>query len=106
REQVSELSRDSKVRWIGIASHLWATRDDVVEYASDYKVGMPLIFDEQGELFRSFRATRLPTLIFADQTGRVVRRVEGVDENLSRHVAALVEGSARRRAFRTHWGGA
>jgi len=90
REQVSELSRDSKVRWIGIASHLWATRDDVVEYASDYKVGMPLIFDEQGELFRSFRATRLPTLIFADRTGRVVRRVEGVDENLSRHVTALI----------------
>ncbi len=79
REQVSALAGDSRVRWLGIASGLWAKREDLRRYRTDYQVTIPLTLDASGVLFREFRVNDVPTLIVADARGKIVQRVEPTD---------------------------
>jgi peroxiredoxin len=76
REQVAALANDHHVRWLGIASGLWATPEDLQDYRAKYKVTIPLTLDESGTLFREFRVTNTPTIIIADARGKIVRRVD------------------------------
>ena len=79
REQVSELSGNQRVRWIGIASGLWASPDDLREYQTENKIRIPLTLDESGKLFRTFRVTDVPTVLIADSNGKVIQRVNSDD---------------------------
>jgi hypothetical protein len=75
REQVGALAQDQRVRWIGIASGLWASADDLRKYRDDYKIGIPLTLDESGALFRVFRVADVPTVLIADAQGKLIRRM-------------------------------
>jgi len=74
REQVNALAQDQRVRWIGIASGLWASAGDLRQYRKDYKVRIPLTLDESGALFRAFGVADVPTVLIADAQGKLVRR--------------------------------
>jgi hypothetical protein len=63
------------VRWIGVASGLWATAEDLRKYRDDYEVRIPLTLDESGRLFRAFRVTEVPTVLIADAQGKLIRRI-------------------------------
>jgi peroxiredoxin len=76
REQVTALSHNLHLRWLGVASGLWATPKDLQEYRTKYNVGIPLTLDESGTLFREFGVSNTPTIIVADAQGSIVRRVE------------------------------
>ncbi len=76
RTQASALAGDPRVRWLGIASGLWANFDDLRHYQSEHGVGMPLTLDASGELFRAFRVNDVPTVFVADANGRIVRRLD------------------------------
>ena len=90
REQVATFSRVARVRWLGVASGLWATPDELREYQMKHKIGIPLTLDESGTLFRQFGVTDTPTIVLADANGKVVRRIEpGELQDLSKAVAAL-----------------
>lgn len=77
RAQFSALANDAHVRWLGIASGLWANSDDLRKYRSEYQVTIPLTLDASGEEFRAFRVNDVPTFLIADAHGRIVRRIEG-----------------------------
>jgi peroxiredoxin len=77
REQFSALSSDPRLRWLGIASGLWANSEDLRKYRAEYKVTIPLTLDASGEVFRTFRVNDVPTVLIADARGRIVRRIEG-----------------------------
>jgi thiol-disulfide isomerase/thioredoxin len=77
REQFSALSSDPRLRWLGIASGLWANSGDLRKYRAQYKVTIPLTLDASGEVFREFRVNDVPTVLIADARGRIVRRIEG-----------------------------
>jgi thiol-disulfide isomerase/thioredoxin len=77
REQWSALSGDPRMRWLGIASGLWANSEDLRQYRAEYKVTIPLTLDASGEVFRAFRVNEVPTVLIADAGGRIVRRIEG-----------------------------
>jgi len=79
REQVAALANAPGTRWLGIASGLWATPDDLRQYRTKYVVGIPLALDESGALFRSFAVNQVPTALIVDTSGRIVRRIEGSD---------------------------
>jgi thiol-disulfide isomerase/thioredoxin len=79
RQQVTALAGDGRVRWLGIASGLWAKREDLLEYQQKYQVTVPLTLDASGTLFREFRVNDVPTVIIADSHGRIVQRVEPSD---------------------------
>jgi peroxiredoxin len=90
REQVNRLAKSDRARWLGIASGIWASADDVREYRKQYNVGIPLTLDESGELFRSFRVMNVPTLVIIDAQGRMARRIEGNAENLGTVLEAVL----------------
>lgn len=79
REQVSTLTGERRVRWLGIASGLWATPQDLRDYRDKYHIGIPLALDESGALFRSFNVAEVPAALIVDASGRIVRRVEGAE---------------------------
>jgi hypothetical protein len=89
REQVSALSGDPQLRWLGIASGLWANSEDLRQYRAKYRVTIPLTLDASGEVFRAFRVNDVPTVLIADAGGRVLRRIEG---------SAAEDGAALRTA--------
>jgi thiol-disulfide isomerase/thioredoxin len=86
REQFSALAADPRLRWLGIASGLWANAEDLRQYRSEYKVTIPLTLDASGEVFRAFRVNDVPTVLIADAGGRLVRRIEG---SAAQNAAAL-----------------
>jgi len=94
RLQVDALAKEHpQVRWLGIASSLWATKQDLGKYQADYKVTIPLTLDESGALFRTFQVRNVPTVLVIDTHGRIERRMEGSDPQLP---AALQAVTSRR----------
>jgi thiol-disulfide isomerase/thioredoxin len=90
RVQVDALAKKQpQVRWLGIASSLWATKEDLGKYQADYKVTIPLTLDESGALFRTFQVRNVPTVIIIDSHGRIERRIEGSDPRLSADLQAV-----------------
>ena len=79
REQIQALHGESGVRWIGIASGLWATTDDLLVYRKKYNVRIPLTLDGSGDRFRAFNVTQVPTAVLVDSTGRLDRRLAHKD---------------------------
>jgi len=91
REQMTALADDGRARWLGIASGLWAKREDLVKYQQKYQVTVPLTLDASGTLFREFRVNDVPTIIIADSHGKIVQRVEPSDaHSLKKALAALM----------------
>jgi peroxiredoxin len=90
REQITSLAqRGAGVRWLGVASGLWSTPDELREYETQHAQGIPLMLDESGEWFRGFDVLRVPTIVIADTRGTIVRRVEGFDEGLEGEIARV-----------------
>ena len=83
-----QLAGARGARWLGIASGLWATPNDLREYRSKYGVHIPLSLDQSGALFRAFNVTQVPAALVTDGNGRIVRRIEPRDLETS---AALRE---------------
>jgi peroxiredoxin len=93
RLQVDTLAKQhTGVRWLGIASGLWATKEDLGKYRTDYKVTIPLTLDESGALFRTFQVRNVPTVLVIDTHGRIERRIEGSDPQLPAKLQALTLG--------------
>ena len=76
RIQVTALAQDEHIRWLGVASGLWTSKEDLEDYRSHYKIQIPLTLDDTGMLFRDFGVINTPTLIVADARGKIVRRIE------------------------------
>jgi len=79
REQVSRLGGANGVRWLGIASGLWVTSEDLHDYQSKYGVAMPLTLDESGAIFRQFGVTEVPLALMIDRQGRIAAKVAARD---------------------------
>jgi thiol-disulfide isomerase/thioredoxin len=88
RKQVEALAADSGIRWVGIASGLWATREEVAQYRDEHKIGYPIVLDESGALFRAFDVSSVPVVVVLDAEARVRQRVERVDKDLRAALAA------------------
>lgn len=90
REQVAALSAGAgRVRWLGIASGLWANREELATYRDAHRLGMPLALDASGALFRRFRVSHVPTVLLFDDSGRIVRRIEDAGAPLEQAVKTL-----------------
>jgi peroxiredoxin len=90
REQVERLSKDGRARWVGIASGLWATAEDLDTYRKDNGVGVPLSLDDTGTIFRSFGVTNVPTLMIVDGKGRITKRIDHVTPELPEWLSSPV----------------
>jgi peroxiredoxin len=77
REKADALAGKLDARWLGVASGLWASRSELAAYRDQHKVTIPLTLDDSGELFRQFRVMTVPTVLVADEHGKIIRRLEG-----------------------------
>ena len=93
REQVAALAADPRVRWLGIASGLWANEEDLRKYRAESNVAIPLTLDSSGDVFRTFRVNDVPTVLIADAVGRIVRRIDAPAAHDNRALRAAVDGS-------------
>jgi len=76
REQLVALGRDRRVRWVGIASGLWASEQDLRDYRNEHRIPVPLTLDRDGVLFRRFAVRRMPAVIVVDAEGRIARQID------------------------------
>jgi thiol-disulfide isomerase/thioredoxin len=93
RDQVTALAADPHVRWLGIASGLWANSEDLRKYRAENKVAIPLTLDASGGVFRAFRVNDVPTVLIADADGHVVRRIDAGAAHDSGTLRTAVDGS-------------
>jgi thiol-disulfide isomerase/thioredoxin len=93
REQVQARAGDGEVRWLGVASGLWASAEDLRSYREQYRVTIPLTLDESGRLFREFRVTTVPTLLLIDGRGHIVRRLTGAAAATPHGLRTLLAGA-------------
>ena len=92
REQVDALARaSSSVRWLGIASGLWAVPRELEEYAAKFETPIPLTLDESGDWFRAFDVSDVPTVLVADANGRLVDRIDGFDAEWPNELQRLLK---------------
>lgn len=89
RERADVLARDNHAQWLGIASGLWASREELADYQREHHIVMPLALDDSGTLFRRFRVMHVPTVIVLDAQGKVLRRSEDVDAALPSQQSAV-----------------
>ena len=91
REQVASLAAaHGSVRWLGVASGVWSTPDELREYQQQSAPGIPLTVDESGSWFRAFDVMRPPTIVIADEAGKIVKRVEGFDADLGTEIERVL----------------
>jgi thiol-disulfide isomerase/thioredoxin len=95
REKVDALAGKMNARWLGIASGLWATRGDLADYRDKHKVSIALTLDDSGVLFRKFRVMNVPTVLVADENGRIVQRLEGHAADVPRALEGAVSATAK-----------
>ena len=79
RERINARAANRRVRWLGVASGIWAESEDLREYRAKYHLRIPLTLDKSGVLFRTFRVTGVPTILVANERGTIVRRVDWND---------------------------
>jgi peroxiredoxin len=90
RTQVEELARQHPdTRWLGVASGLWASPQDLSKYVTKYKVTIPLTLDESGALFNSFHVRKVPTVIAINGHGVIEQRIEGSDAGLAAELSRV-----------------
>jgi peroxiredoxin len=90
RLQVEELAKQHpNTRWLGVASGIWASPDDLTKYVSKYGVTIPLTLDESGTLFNSFHVRSVPTVIAINGHGVIEQRIEGNDPSLATQMSRV-----------------
>jgi peroxiredoxin len=88
RTRIEAMASDPSVRWVGIASGLWATRDEVAEYRDKNKIPYPIVLDESGALFRAFDVSSVPVIVLLDGQARIHRRIDDPEADLKAALAA------------------
>ena len=90
RLQVEALAKQHPdTRWLGVASGIWASPDDLTKYVSKYGVTIPLTLDESGTLFNSFHVRSVPTVIAINGHGVIEQRIEGNDPSLATQMSRV-----------------
>jgi peroxiredoxin len=90
REQSERLAADGRARWVGIASGLWATQADLSDYRKHKHVTLPLVLDDSGAVFRRFGVRDTPVLIIVAPTGRILARIDHLEDDLQTQLAAVL----------------
>jgi len=90
RMQVEALAKQHpETHWLGIASSIWASPEDLSSYVTKYKVTIPLTLDDSGALFNSFHVRTVPTVIAINGHGVIEQRIEGSDSGLATQLSRV-----------------
>ncbi len=96
REEMDTLAPRGNVRWLGIASNLWASAKDLDDYQKRTQTTVPLTFDADGRLFQAFGVRDFPRVILIDAGGHIVRNLGPDDRDLQEAIASIVANRSSR----------
>jgi peroxiredoxin len=88
RLKAEKLVASSKVRFMGVASGLWATNEDLRAYQTKNEIKLPLALDVTGDVFRTYNVKQVPTVIVLGADGKETKRVSGDTGDLDSLVKA------------------
>ncbi|MFC6631845.1 TlpA family protein disulfide reductase [Microbulbifer taiwanensis] len=71
RELLESKSKESNVQWVTVSTNLWSSVSDLEDYRKSYGTTMPIVFDEDGDLFKQFGINQIPTIAVIDPDGKV-----------------------------------
>ncbi len=92
-EMLGGVADNAPLRWIGVASGLWASEQDLRDYRDQHHIAVPLTLDRDGSLFLRFGVRRVPALIVLDASGHIERSVD-IDALAQRDIAAELNRTA------------
>lgn len=95
-EMLAAVANDAPQRWIGIASGLWASEQDLRAYRDKHHIAVPLTLDRDGSLFLRFGVRRVPALIVIDGAGRIERTLD-IDSLKNRSIAEALDATPARQ---------
>ena len=72
--RLAKLHQDDGVRLLGVISDPTITRAAAIQYAGEYQIAFPLLFDASGELAHRLAPTMTPEAMVLDRTGTVQYR--------------------------------
>jgi len=89
REETNGLATHGDAHWLGIASGLWASAQDLADYQKEPGTTVPLTLDANGRLFRAFGVRDVPTVVLLDAQGRIAAKLGPKDRGLEAALRAL-----------------
>lgn len=71
RELLEKKSKASSIEWVTVSTNLWSSIADLQDYRKSYGTTLPIVFDNDGELFKQFGVNQVPTITLIEPNGKV-----------------------------------
>jgi thiol-disulfide isomerase/thioredoxin len=81
RELLEEKSKVSNVQWLTVSTNLWSSIAELKDYRKSYGTTLPIVFDQQSDVFTQFGVNQLPTIILIEPDGKVSLKSSIQDDN-------------------------
>lgn len=79
-----------RVQRVGVASGLWASKQDLGDDAKAMRTALPLSLDPDGSVFAAFGAREIPSVVLIDRAGRIAQVLGPEDRGLGEAVQAVL----------------
>ncbi|MFA7556060.1 MAG: redoxin domain-containing protein [Spongiibacteraceae bacterium] len=81
RELLEQKANSASIEWITVSTNLWSSLADLQDYRRNYGTTLPIVFDEEGTLFKTFGVNQVPTIMLIDPNGKVTVKSSIQDDN-------------------------
>lgn len=71
REILEQQPKESNLQWLTVSTNLWSSLTDLQDYRKSYGTTMPIIFDQDSDLFTQFGVNQIPTIILIEPDGTI-----------------------------------
>ncbi|WLQ16307.1 TlpA disulfide reductase family protein [Hahella aquimaris] len=81
RELLESKPKSTDVQWVTVSSNLWTSLADLKDYRKSYANTPPIVFDDDGELFKQFGVNQIPTITVIEPNGVISLKSSIQDED-------------------------
>lgn len=89
RELLEKKSKSSEVQWVTVSTNLWSSVNDLNDYRKSYGTTLPIVFDQDGSLFKQFGVNQVPTITLIDPDGKVTVKSSIQDDDFSQALKTI-----------------
>ncbi|MEZ8714226.1 redoxin family protein [Vibrio alginolyticus] len=84
RKLLEQKSQTSNTEWVSISTNVWSSIPELHEYKKSYGTSLPIVFDQNGEIFEQFGVNQLPTITLINKNGSIQLKSSLQDEDFSK----------------------
>ncbi|WP_246847742.1 redoxin family protein [Vibrio crassostreae] len=89
RELLEEKSQASSIDWVTVSTNVWSSKSELHNYKKSYGTTLPIVFDADGELFKSFGVNQIPTITLIDADGTINVKSSIQDSDFDKAIDAV-----------------